>query len=291
MSDGSRKRPLLVVDSSCDLPADLLENSGAIGIPFPVIMDGVETLDDFGRTRSAASFYAGMRDGSVPTTSQIPLATYVDVFRECAKTGRPVLHLALSSGLSGTYETALMARSLVLEEAPGADIVVWDSLRASTALALLVLEALRRVDEGLGRDELLAWLEAARPRLAAYFTLESLESLRRGGRISDAAAAAGALLDVRPILRFDEGGHLVLADKVRGRRKSVRALIALLGNGAGKRGDGLVVIGHGDAREDAEALRWLVEEAAPGTEVVITETGPVIGAHTGPGMLSLVFWQ
>jgi DegV family protein with EDD domain len=180
-----------------------------------------------------------------------------------------------------------MARDIVLGEYPGADIRVIESLNASVALGLVVLEAADRIDDGASIDQLAEWLDPMRSTVNAYFTLDTLEHLRRGGRISDMAAVAGAMLDIKPVLRIDETGALVISDKLRGRRKSIAALVDILA----RRIDGgcRILVGHGDAPEDAARLAEMVRERAGAADVIVTEVGPVIGSHVGPGMLAVAF--
>jgi DegV family protein with EDD domain len=279
--------PLLITDSCCDLSADLLAGRGVTVLDYPVILDGVEQVDAAGRPVSHALFYERVRAGAAPSTAAIPIPNYAEAFRAGVSQGRPVMLLGLSSALSGTFERALMARDVVLAEHPGADIRVIESLSASVALGLLVLEAADRIDAGASIDELEAWLDPARVTVNAYFTLETLEHLRRGGRISDMAAVAGAMLDIKPVLRIDETGALVISEKLRGRRKSMAMLVDILA----RRVDGgrRILVGHGDSPEDAERLAGMVHERAGAADVIVTEVGPVIGSHVGPGMLAVAF--
>jgi len=280
-------RPLLVTDSCCDLPHALLGGTDVVVLGYPVVLDGVEQVDDSGRPVAHDVFYAKVRAGAAPSTAAIPIPRYVEAFRVGAEQGRPVVLLGLSAALSGTFDRALTAKEMVLADHPDADIRVIESLNASVALGLLVLEAVDRVEAGAGVDELVGWLGPARSIVNGYFTLETLEHLRRGGRISDVAAVAGTVLDVKPVLRIDESGALVIADKVRGRRKSMTALADILGRRID--GGGRVLVGHGDAPDDAARLADLVRERAGAAEVVVTEVGPVIGSHVGPGMLAVAF--
>ncbi|MDO8916241.1 MAG: DegV family protein [Coriobacteriia bacterium] len=279
--------PLLITDSCCDLSTDLLAGRGITVLDYPVILDGVEQVDAAGRPVSHALFYERVRAGAAPSTAAIPIPTYTEAFRAGASVGRPVILLGLSSALSGTFERALMARDIVLAEYPGADIRVIESLNASVALGLLVLEAADRIEAGASVDELAAWLDPARVTVNAYFTLETLEHLRRGGRISDMAAVAGTMLDIKPVLRIDETGALVISEKLRGRRKSMAMLADILA----RRVDGgrRILVGHGDSPEDAERLAGMVRERAGDADVIVTEVGPVIGSHVGPGMLAVAF--
>ncbi len=279
----------LIADSCCDLPVELLERYDIHTLLFPYVTDGVEYIDDFGQTTSHADFYRSMEEGKQPTTTQIPLRSYLDVYRGLAEQGIPAVHLSFSSALSGTYETALRARDMVLEEFPDARLEIVDSLRASTAEGLMVLEAARYIERGYSLDELVAWMLAERLSYRGYFTLATLEHLRRGGRVSDVAATAGAVLDIKPILHIDDEGQLKIDRTVRGRKRSLRMLADTVAKRIVDPESQTVAIGHGDAEEDALRLRDLVAERVDVKEFVFLQTGPVIGSHTGPGMVSVVF--
>jgi DegV family protein with EDD domain len=198
-----RRSAALITDSCCDLPLELLQSRGVEGLSFPYVMDDEPRLDDFQATMTHVEFYRRMREGASPTTAQITLPTYVEAFREHAERGEDVLHFALSSQLSGTYNTAMLARQAVLNDNPEARVVVVDSLAASIADGGLVLALADRLDAGDTIDEVLEWFRVHRPHLNGHFTVDSLEHLRRGGRISDVAAAAGTLLDIKPLLFLD----------------------------------------------------------------------------------------
>jgi DegV family protein with EDD domain len=282
-------RVALIADSCCDLTVELLERHGIHTLLFPYVIEGVEHIDDFGLTTSHADFYESMTDGKRPTTTQIPLRSYLDVYRNLAAQGIPAVHISFSSTLSGTYESALRARDMVLEEFPDASLSIVDSLRASTAEGLLVLEAAKLVEQGISADDLVAWVFENRLAYQGYFTLASLEHLRRGGRVSDVAAAAGAMLDIKPILHIDDAGELKIERNVRGRKKSLRALADIVAERIVESETQTVAIGHGDAGDDAMRLRDLIADRVDVAEFVFLQTGPVIGSHTGPGMVSVVF--
>jgi DegV family protein with EDD domain len=275
----------LITDSCCDVSPEVLAALDVEVLPFPFELEGEPYLDD-GVSLAATDLYAAMRGGASPTTAQVRIADYQRAFESAATAAEPTVFLSFSSALSGTYETALTVRDRTLEQHPGAEIHVVDSRRASIAQGLLVLEAAARRDQGLSATELVEWVESVRDRVRGYFTLESLEHLRRGGRISDAVAFAGAMLDVRPVLRFSDVGGLVIDRPVRGRKKSLRALVDLWA----AEGDGrTLVIGHADSLDDADSLETILLEALPAEKVVRLNVGPVIGSHTGPGMVAVSF--
>lgn len=282
--------PVLVTDSECDLPAGLFAGLGAEVVYLHFLLDGAEYPDDFGQSMAHAEFYRRLRAGAQPTSTAVPLADYLDVFTRCAEAGRPALLLGLSSKLSSSYEASLTAAKMVMDSHPGADIRVVDSLCASAALGFLVWHAAGQIRGGATIDELETWALDARHRVNGYFTVETLEYLRRGGRIPDVVAFAGMALDLRPILRLDPAGGLVFVSPARGRRKSIRAMVDIAVQRATDAASSVVFIAHGDAPEDAEEIRRQLLEHLPFREVVICELGPVIATHSGPGMLAVVFW-
>lgn len=283
-------RPVLLIDSCSDLTAVMVDALDVEELHFPFSMGSEDRIDDFGRTTPHTAFFAAMRDGEIPTTAQIPRSELVSVFSRAAEAGRPVVYLGFSSGLSSTFDGAHVARTAVLDQYPDADIRLVDTLSASIAEGLLVHEAARRHAAGASADELVAWVERDKQRVNGYFTLENLESLRRGGRISDAAAAAGTMLDIKPVLTLDREGKLVLKKSIRGRKKSLAALVDIVGERRENAIGETIAIGHADAPEEADRVRAMIEERFSPSEVLMLEIGPVIGAHVGPGMVAVAFW-
>jgi DegV family protein with EDD domain len=281
---------VIIIDSCSDLRADLVEELGVEVLRFPFAIDGSEYADDFGASLSHADFYAAMRSGVYPSTMQIPRQTFVDTFRRHAESGEPVLYLAFSSALSGTYDIAWLARQEVLAEYPDAEIRLVDTKAASAAEGLLVYEAARRWREGSPLADVESWVTAERPRLNGWFIVDDLETLRRGGRLPGAVAAAGTLLDIKPLLHVSADGRLEMKRSIRGRHKSIRALADLFAERATDPGSQTIAVAHGDCVQDAERLCGLIAERAPAHEVLSLDVGPVIGTHTGPGMLAVVFW-
>lgn len=283
-------RLLLITDSCCELPRAAVDALGIVVVPFSFLLGGEAHLDELGDSMSHAQFYSAMRGGAEPTTSQVPIGSYVEAFRTAAAAGIPGILLSFSSALSGTHEASMVAKASVLADFPDADIRIIDTMCASAAQGLLVLEAGKRCVAGATADELEEWVLANRRQVHGYFTLETLEHLRRGGRISDVAAAAGAMLDVRPVLRIDPLGRLKIDRAVRGRKKSMRALVDIFAQKAVGSADRLVAVGHADCAEDAATLVTMLRERARIGEVVTLDVGPVIGTHTGPGMLAVAFF-
>lgn len=281
---------VLAIDSCSDLPASLVQGLGVEVLNFPYTLRGEERRDDFGVSYPHSDFYSAMRAGEHPTTAQIPRQAFLDTFRTHAAAGQPLLYLGFSSALSGTFDVAWMARQEVLAEFPEAELRLVDTKAAAVHEGLLVYEAAKRWRDGMPLADVEAWVLSERPRLEGWFVIDDLETLRRGGRLSGAAATAGALLDVKPLLHVTDAGRLELKKSIRGRQKAMRALADLVAERAEHPETQTIAIAHGDCAEDCERLRELIRERVAVADVITMEVGPVIGAHTGPGMLAVVFW-
>ena len=277
----------LFCDTTCDLPEERLAKMDCKLLPLTFEIDGKPyTTADI----SMQEFYRRMREDAVTKTSQIAVGVCEDAFEEEIKNGRDVLYLAFSSGLSGTYNSANIAKNNLMEKYPEAKIVVVDSLSASSGEGLLLIYAEQKKREGLTIDQLEAWIEVNRYKICHVFTVDDLKYLFRGGRVSRAAALAGTVLGIKPVLNVDNDGHLIPQDKVRGRKQSINRLGDMIRERKGSNENKIVTMSHGDCIEDAKyAEKMLKEIFGEDTEVVIAYTGPVIGAHSGPGTLALFF--
>lgn len=267
----------------CDLPAIEV-------IPMEINLDGEARTYGPGGNVTAREFYKQLRGGKFATTSQINPEVYQSAFEAHLRKGRDVLYLAFSSALSSTIETARMCAGELAPAYPDRQIVIVDTLAASAGEGLLVCEAARRQKEGATLSELAAWVTKNRKRVCHWFTVDTFEHLKRGGRVSAATAAVGTLLQIKPLLHVDDEGALKSMEKPRGRKKAIEAQIARMANGWGAAYSKRVVIGHGDAPADAERLEAAVAARFPDARIETVEINPIIGAHTGPGMLALVFW-
>ena len=282
----------ILTDSTADLPAEYLEEHKVGCMPISYILDGVT----YGRDRELdwKEFYAMMRnEGKMPTTSQINPQEAKEYLEEYCKTDKEILYLAFSSGLSGTCGNLRMAAQEVMEEQPDVKIRVVDSLAASMGEGLFVHKAVRMRDQGKSMEETAQWLEEHARNVVHVFTVDDLFHLYRGGRVSRTAAVLGTLVSIKPKLHVDDEGHLILIGKVRGRKKSLSALVDYMGEKMGswteENRDDYVFISHGDALEDAEYVRDLIKERFGFRNFLINHIGPTIGAHSGPGTIALFF--
>ena len=281
----------LIIDSCCDLPFDVVDREGIELIEFPYIAGDGEHSDDMYRSRSAHDFFDSMRNGDEPSTAQVPLTVYQDVFTRAIESGVPTVCLSFSSGLSGSYNTAMIIRDQLVAEHPEAELYVVDTLLASIAEGFLVYEAIRQRDRGLTAKEMVDWAEEARYFVDAEFMVDDLESLRRGGRIPSTVAYAGAKLDVKPLLNISIEGKLALTGVARGRKKGIRQLAEYCSKRMTDQMPGrCVVIGNADCPKDAARLKELLAKEDDNLLFLESSIGPVIGSHVGPGMLAVVFW-
>ena len=282
----------ITTDSTADLPVEYLEKHNVGCMPISYILDDVT----YGRDRELdwKEFYAMMRnEGKMPTTSQINPEEAKANFEEWIKKNKEILHLAFSSGLSGTYNNMRLAAEEVMEVHLDCRIIVVDSLSASMGEGLFVHKAVRLRDAGKTMDETAEWLNSHVQNFTHVFTVDDLFHLHRGGRVSKTAAVIGTLVSIKPKLHVDGEGHLIVIDKVRGRKKSLNALVDYMGEKMGsylqENRDDCVFISHGDALEDAEYVRDQIRERFGIQNFLINHIGPTIGAHSGPGTIALFF--
>ena len=281
----------IVTDAACDLPKEYVEKVEKLAVmPMTYRMDGEDHPCVPGDEATWHPFYEAVRGGKMATTSQVSAVEYQEMFRKLAGKGEEILCIVFSSGLSGTYQAALLAQGMTSEEFPGAKIVVVDSLCASVGQGLFVHYAIEKRAAGMSIDETARWLVDNRQRFNHWFTVADLDTLRRGGRVSATAAFMGSMLNIKPVLHVDYEGKLIPMEKVQGRKKSLKRLAEKVAERANPKAGQTLFIGHGDCRADAEytleAIRALGFE--PGN-VMIAPIGAIIGAHSGPGTLAVFF--
>ena len=277
----------IITDSACDLPKAMLAQLDVIATPLYVLYKG-ENMPDTVEDDPVAEFYAAMRGGEVAKTSAVNPESWATVIEPVLAAGYDALVLAFSSGLSTTYQSAVIAASDLMEKYPQRKVIVVDTLCAALGQGLLVWYTCKKRDEGLSLEELAAWVEDNKLHLAHWFTVDDLVYLKRGGRVSAATAVVGAMLNIKPVLRVDDEGHLISASKVRGRKSAVKALADKLDEAIGF-ANSTVFICHADCMNDAQLLKSMVLEKHPGVDVMIGNLGAVIGSHAGPGTLALFF--
>lgn len=277
----------LFSDSTCDLPEDIQKITGVEFIKLKFELEGA-FHDDGGVPYN--EFYEELRKGASAKTTQITPVQCVKYFERALLDGYDVLYLGFSSGLSGSFNSACAARDELKERYPEAKIICVDSLCASTGEGLLLYKAWQKKQEGMSIDELAKWLEDNKLHLCHMFTVDDLKFLHRGGRISKATAVAGSILGIKPLLHVDDEGHLIALGKTRGRKQSLAKLVDMMMERVGDWENPVIAICHGDCIEDAEYVKKLaLEKLGKKTETIISYTGTVIGAHSGPGTVALFF--
>ena len=280
---------VIVTDSNCDLHVEYISQNNIHVIPFTFILNGISYTDDFGKSLSYKEFYDGIRNGSMPTTAQITAYTFENEFRSFVSKGDSVIYIGFSSALSETFNASVLARNEIMEVNPEADITVIDSKSASVGQGLLVYYACEMLKQEKSKREIIDWIESNKLKVNHWFTIDSLEHLMRGGRISATSAAIGGLLKVKPVLNVSNDGSLKIVKKTSGRKKSIRTLFEEYKTRAFKPEEQMIYINHGDCIEDAEYLKYLILSVTTPKDIVISSLGPIIGTHTGPGMLGVVF--
>ena len=280
----------IVTDSSCDLGIEFIKENNIELMPLLVNIDGEAIKDDLGQTLGYKEFYNKLRNGSLPTTSQVNIYEFEEKFKELIQEGYEVLYIGLSSALSGTFNSANIARSNILEENPEAKISVVDSKSVSMGVGMLIKSASNMVKEGKSLKEIEEWLEVNKERVIHAILVDDLQHLKRGGRVSASTAAVGSLLNIKPVLSVDSNGAVAAIGKVKGKKKALKYLVSIAKENAVDIENEVLYIMHGDAIEEAEALKEMILEELNFKEVKIQYIGTVIGTHGGPGAIATVFF-
>ena len=277
----------IITDTCCDYPQQMYHELNITAVPLCVrFRDGEHTQ----YTESwLKDMYNGLRKGEAASTAAANPQDWAGVIAPVLEQGEDALVLAFSSGLSTTYQSAVIAASELTEQYPDRKIIVVDTLCASMGQGLLVWYACQKRDAGLSIEEVAQWCEDNKQNLCHWFTVDDLMYLKRGGRISAATALIGTMLQIKPILHVDEEGHLISVSKTRGRKASIQALAAKVGELGLEGKNDTVFISHGDCLEDAEYLASLLKERYGVKNVIISYVGGVIGSHSGPETLAIFF--
>ena len=281
----------IFTDATADLSEQMMKGLPPVEIiPMQVELGGCEYTYGPNGNITVAEFYALQREGKFATTSQINPTVYFQAFEPCLRKEMDILYLCFSSGMSGTIQSARLCVEELKEHYPERRILCIDTLCASVGEGFLVREAARKQAEGYDLEALSDWVMENRLKVCHWFTVDIFDHLRHGGRVSAAAATMGTLLNIKPLLHVDEQGKLAVMEKPRGRRKAIASKMTRMKQGWIPELGSLVVIGHGDCLEEAELLRQEVLKRFPESEINLAEIGPIIGAHTGPGMLAVIYW-
>lgn len=281
---------VILTDSSADLTAQLVEQLDIQVLPLSYTMEG-KTVFNYpdNREMDPHEFYDLLRAGKMATTSAVNVAQYADAIELNLQAGRDVLVLAFSSGLSTTYNSGVIAAQELSEKYPERKVYVVDTLCASLGQGMLVYLAAQERAKGKSIEEVRDWAEENKLHIGHQFTVNDLHTLKRGGRISATTAVVGTMLAIKPVLYVDNEGHLINTGKVRGRAASLKALVDNMEKTVVNPQDQTIFISHGDCPEDAQAVADMVKERMGVKDVIINYVGPVIGAHTGPGVVALFY--
>lgn len=274
----------LITDSTADLDDIWAKNKDVTVLGLTITLDG-KTYETVGENRITSEVLLNaMKDGGKPTTSQVNVGTFEAYFKQEVKAGNDILYMAFSSVLSGTYQSAVMARDMILEEYPEARIEIVDTLAAAGGEGFLVMLAAEKRDQGLSLEQVVSEMKSIAPRLYSHFLVDDLYHLMRGGRLSKSSAIVGSLVNIKPLLWIDRQGKLAPLIKVRGRKKGIREMVDRSVQDIDL---GTVVVAHANDPEAAQEIEEKLLEKDGVERVLQLPLGPVIAAHVGPGTLAL----
>lgn len=277
----------IITDSATDMPKEIVDKYHLHVIPTPVVIEGKDYFD--GETVFPKEFYQYQRDQKEISTYHINTFMFKEHFRPYAERNEIVIYVCFSTGLAATFNAARMAKEELMEEFPDWDMTIVDSKCASLGFGLLVYYALRMQEHGADKETVIEALEYHREHIKHVFTVETLEYLFKGGRLSRASMVVGGVLDIKPIIHMDENGSLKAIEKVRGRNKSLKRIVELIGEWCQNPGDQLFGICHGDDYETMKRVEEMVKEAYGDVTFLENYVGCAIGAHTGTGIIGIVF--
>lgn len=276
---------VITVNSTVDLPKEWLEERGVPVVPLKYTIDGQTYTDMEGL--SAKEFFDKLREGKMSVTSQVNPEEAADMLEPYLKEGKDVLHLGFSSGLSGTLNSMKIAGEMLQEKYPEAKVIVIDTLCACLGEGLLLYKALQKKAEGMSIDEVAQWVEENKLHICHDVTVDDLNHLHRGGRVSKTTAVLGTLVQIKPIIHMDDNGKLQVIGKERGRKKSLNKIVDMAVEQSKGWDNDIIMITHGDCVEDAEYVAKLVREKMGIDNILINNIGTVIGSHTGPGVVAV----
>jgi DegV family protein with EDD domain len=276
----------IMADSACDLPLSFYEENDAILFPLKVHINGNE-FEDL-RTIQPKQVYDQIRAGNLPKTSQASPAGFKEVFTELAENKQDGIYIAFSSQLSGTYQTAVMIAEQVKEEYPDFNLSIIDTKCASLGQGLVVMEAARMAKENFSKEEIVETVQFLSQHMEHLFTVDDLDHLAKGGRVSKASAFVGGLLNIKPLLNVEDG-KLVPLEKIRGKKKLLRRIVEVMKERGEAFENQVVGISHADDFETATEMKDMIMEELHAKDVFITSIGAAVGSHTGPGTIAIFF--
>lgn len=281
---------VIMTDASADLPAELLGQERVEIISMKFALNGGEMEHKNCSVWDSKAFYDKLRHGGSGSTSQIPPAVYTEHFEPKLKDGKDILYISLSGGLTSTWQSSRLAATDLLEEYPDSKISCVDSHAATGGQGLLVLYAMENQKKGMTLEENAAWLEENRNNICHWFTVDDLDFLKRGGRISPTIAWIGGKLKIKPVLRIAEDGTLAIMEKVRGEKAAMKCITGKYISSGFNPEYPYVMLCHGDAQEQANKAKEEILAAVPQAKVIVAPMSPIIGIHTGPGVQSVIYF-
>ena len=277
----------IYTDSSCDMTEEFLRENNVFCVKLGYTMENVNYEGETENTIPPKEFYAKLDGGAMPTTTQVTGEIAAQRLRKSLEQGRDILVVAFSSGLSGTAGSFVVAARNLKEEYPERNICVVDSLCASMGEGLLLYYAIKKADEGAELEETAKYVEDLKLHICHHFTVDNLFHLKRGGRVSTTTAIIGSILKIKPVMHVSDEGKLVAIGKAMGRKKSLHTLVDNLMNSRDMDENDPIFISHGDCMEDVEYVKSLIKEKMPNVKIMVNYVGPVIGSHTGRGVVAL----
>lgn len=280
---------VIMTDSCCDLPKEYIYGNNIPFAKLPFSYNDKEYLDDLGQSKTQKQFFDDLRAGALPNTSQANSESFYNIFKPAAELGLDIIYVGVSSGLSGTYNSANIAKTSILEEFPSVRIHIIDVLTASLGQGLMVMKAVEMKNEGYAPEQIVQEIEKDIPNLNTYITVQDLNFLKRGGRISNVAATLGLVLHIKPILTLNQVGRVIPVLKVRGRKKSINKLAEILKDKIKNPESQTIAICHADCYAESVKLKEEILARIQVKEVIIHYIGPVVGRFSGPGALAVFF--
>jgi DegV family protein with EDD domain len=281
---------VIMTDSCCDLPAQYIKTNAIPFVSLTCHFGEQEYFDDLGKSLDPKTLFDSMRKGAAPKTSQPSVHAFYEAFGEIIKKGKDILYICVSAGLSGTFNSASVARNMILDEKPDARIEIVDTLTASLGQGLMVIKAVEMKAAESRFEEIVNYLEDNKQRLNTYITVDDLSHLKRGGRISATAAMIGTVLHIKPVLTINHEGKVIPVIKVKGRKNVINKLAQIVDEKIENPEVETIAICHGDVVEEAEKLKSLILEKVKVKNVLLNYIGPVVGTHGGPGALAVFFF-
>ncbi|MEG0774958.1 DegV family protein [Clostridium sp.] len=279
----------IFTDSCCDLPIEYIKEKNIKFASLTCSYSGKQYFDDFGQSITHKQFFQDLRNGQTPLTSQPSVEEFYQKFKAIGDENKDILYICVSSGLSGTENSATIAKNMLLEQYPEMKISIINILTASLGQGLMVMKAFEMKEMGKSHDEIVSYMEENKQKLNTYMTVDDLNHLKRGGRLSSAAAMIGIVLHIKPILSINNEGKVITLLKIKGRKSSINKLAEIVAERIQNPEEQTMAICHGDCIEEALKLKECILKLVKVKNVIINYTGPAVGTHGGPGNLAVFF--